>query len=65
MVLFRDEPMPVEPPATVFADLSGFTRLTEEHGDSSACGSPPRWPGTLRLKPPRTAAASSSSSATA
>jgi class 3 adenylate cyclase/DNA-binding transcriptional MerR regulator len=27
---------PAEPPAVVFADLSGFTRLTEEHGDELA-----------------------------
>jgi class 3 adenylate cyclase len=29
-------PGPVEPPALVFADLSGYTRLTEEHGDELA-----------------------------
>jgi adenylate cyclase len=27
-----------DPPAVVFADLSGFTRLTEEHGDEAAVG---------------------------
>jgi adenylate cyclase len=27
-----------EPPAIVFADLSGFTRLTEQHGDEVAVG---------------------------
>jgi adenylate cyclase len=30
------EPEPEAPPAVVFADLSGYTRLTEEHGDEAA-----------------------------
>jgi adenylate cyclase len=29
-------PDPLGPPAIVFVDLSGFTRLTQEHGDESA-----------------------------
>jgi class 3 adenylate cyclase len=29
-------PEPLAPPAIVFVDLSGFTRLTREHGDESA-----------------------------
>jgi len=30
------ERAPAAPPAVVFADLSGYTRLTEEHGDEAA-----------------------------
>jgi adenylate cyclase len=31
-------PPPTGPPAVVFVDLSGYTRLTEEHGDEVAVG---------------------------
>lgn len=31
-------PQPTAPPAVVFVDLSGYTRLTEEHGDEVAVG---------------------------
>jgi adenylate cyclase len=30
---------PTEPPAIAFADLAGYTRLTETHGDDAAAGS--------------------------
>jgi adenylate cyclase len=31
-------PPPTPPPAVVFVDISGYTRLTEEHGDREAVG---------------------------
>jgi adenylate cyclase len=31
-------PQPTAPPAVVFVDLTGYTRLTEEHGDEVAVG---------------------------
>jgi adenylate cyclase len=46
-------PPPTAPPAVVFVDLSGFTRLTEEHGDEVAV----RYASTLQREAEAVAAA--------